>query len=343
MTGRPAAGSRAACAARPGLIDRHDLVAALDRAAGKQVTIISAPAGSGKTSLLQAWAERAGQQRRIAFMSVRPGQHDAQLFWLALLGAVRVATGGAEPPPAAPGFNGQAMVDKVRSELAASGGPFVLIIDDLHELSSAEAAGQLTALLTSLPPGVHAVVATRRDLPLRLHQLRLAGELAEIRAAQLRFTENETRELLSAAGLTLPDPVLAMLHQRTEGWAAGLRLAVLSLDGNPNPERFVAEFSGNDRTVAEYLMAEMLAVGLAEHRQHPYPPDLRQARRDRPVLGGAARPRTAAAVIRPRRIAPGSPDPGDAGSPDGSRPWVPWLTTPSCTSSGSTATSAPPC
>ncbi len=258
MTGRPAAGSRAACAARPGLIDRHDLVAALDRAAGKQVTIISAPAGSGKTSLLQAWAERAGQQRRIAFMSVRPGQHDAQLFWLALLGAVRVATGGAEPPPAAPGFNGQAMVDKVRSELAASGGPFVLIIDDLHELSSAEAAGQLTALLTSLPPGVHAVVATRRDLPLRLHQLRLAGELAEIRAAQLRFTENETRELLSAAGLTLPDPVLAMLHQRTEGWAAGLRLAVLSLDGNPNPERFVAEFSGNDRTVAEYLMAEML-------------------------------------------------------------------------------------
>jgi LuxR family transcriptional regulator, maltose regulon positive regulatory protein len=241
-----------------GLIDRHDLVAALDRAAGKQVTIISAPAGSGKTSLLHAWAERAGQQRRIAFMSVRPGQHDAQLFWLALLGAVRAATGGAEPPPAAPGFNGQAMVDKVLSELAASGGPFVLIIDDLHELSSAEAAGQLTELLTSLPPCVHAVIATRRDPPLRLHQLRLAGELAEIRAAQLRFTKDETRELLAAAGLALPDPVVAMLHQRTEGWAAGLRLAVLSLDGNPHPERFVAEFSGSDRTVAEYLMAEML-------------------------------------------------------------------------------------
>ena len=173
------------------LIDRHDLVAALDRAAGKQVTIISAPAGSGKTSLLQAWAERAGQQRRIAFMSVRPGQHDAQLFWLALLGAVRVATGGAEPPPAAPGFNGQAMVDKVRSELAASGGPFVLIIDDLHELSSAEAAGQLTALLTSLPPGVHAVVATRRDLPLRPHQLRLAGELADPRRAAALHRERD--------------------------------------------------------------------------------------------------------------------------------------------------------
>ncbi len=133
-----------------------------------------------------------------------------------------------------------------------------MIIDDLHELTSGEAADQLTALLTSLPAGVHAIVATRRDPPLPLHQLRLAGELAEIRAAQLRFTEDETRALLTAAGITLPDPVVATLHQRTEGWAAGLRLAALSLAGHPHPERFVAEFSGSDRTVAEYLMAEML-------------------------------------------------------------------------------------
>jgi LuxR family maltose regulon positive regulatory protein len=258
MPGMPSAGGRAASAARQRLISRHDLVAMLDRAVLKRVTIIAAPAGSGKTSLLRAWAERAGQERRIAFISVPPGQHDAQLFWLALLGAVRTATGGAEPPPPAPGFNGQVMVDTVRSELAKSGGPFVLLIDDLHELNSAAAAEQLTALLLSLPPGVHAVVASRRDPPLRLHQLRLAGELAEIRAAQLRFTENETRELLAAAGITLPDPVVAMLHQRTEGWAAGLRLAALSLAGHPHPEQFVAEFSGSDRTVAEYLMAEML-------------------------------------------------------------------------------------
>jgi ATP/maltotriose-dependent transcriptional regulator MalT len=206
-----------------GLIGRHDLVAALDRAAGKRVTIISAPAGSGKTSLLREWAERAGQQRRIAFMSVPPGQHDAQLFWLALLGAIRAATGGAEPPPAVPGFNGQAMVDKVRSELAEAS-PFGLIIDDLHELSSAEAVRQLTALLTSLPPGVHAVVATRRDLPLHLHQLRLVGELAEIRAAQLRFTENETRELLAAAGLAVLDDQLAGTGEIRNA-AAVIRLA----------------------------------------------------------------------------------------------------------------------
>ena len=250
-------GRRPAGTAPQRLIDRRDLVAALDRATATRVTVISAPAGSGKTSLLRTWAERAGRDRRIAFMSVRPDQQDAQLFWLALLGAVRVAT-GAEPPSPAPGFNGGAMVDKVRSELAAAGGGFVLVIDDLHELSSAEAAEQLTSLLTSLPADIHAVVATRGDPPLRLHRLRLAGELGEIRAEQLRFSQDETRALLTAAGIVLPDPVVATLHQRTEGWAAGLRLAVLSLAGHQDPVRFVAEFSGNDRTVAEYLTAEML-------------------------------------------------------------------------------------
>src|ERR1700729_2812929 len=109
-TGGPAAGARGAGAARPGLIDGHELVAALDRAAGKRVTVISAPAGSGKTSLLRAWAGRPGQDRRIAFVSVQRGQRDAQLFWLALLGAVRAAAGGAQSPPAAPGFKGHAMV-----------------------------------------------------------------------------------------------------------------------------------------------------------------------------------------------------------------------------------------
>src|SRR5580692_1972182 len=264
MTDMPAAAGsgRALGGAEPGLLRRHDLLAALDRAARKRVTIIAAPAGTGKTSLLRAWADQPGQDCRIAFMTVRPGQHDMQLFWLTLLGTVRAAAGtgegDAQLPPVTPGSNGSAIMDKVLSELAESCDRFVLIIDDLHELSSPEAAGQLTALLTRLPPGVRAVVATRRDLPLRLHKLRLAGELAEIRAAQLRFTEHETRQLLAAAGIALPDHVAVMLHQRTEGWAAGLRLAVLSLAGQSDPERFVAEFSGSDRTVAEYLMAEML-------------------------------------------------------------------------------------
>ena len=150
------------------------------------------------------------------------------------------------------------MVDRVLSELADARGDITLVIDDLHELNSPEALSQLTRLLMNLPPRVHAMLATRHDLGLRLHQLRLAGELAEIRAADLRFSERETRELLDASGIALSDAGAALLHQRTEGWAAGLRLAVLSLAGHADPERFVAEFSGSDRTVAEYLIAEML-------------------------------------------------------------------------------------
>jgi len=246
---------------KPRLIGRGDLLAALDRAVAKKVTIISAPAGSGKTSLLRAWADRPGQPYRLAVMQVQRDQHDAQQFWLALLSAVRQAsapTSRTEPPAATPDFNGRAMVDRVLSELADLRGLLILVIDDLHELISPDALAQLTRLLTNLPGDAHAVLATRRDLPLHLQQLRLAGELAEIRAADLRFSERETRELLDASGVALSDAGAALLHQRTEGWAAGLRLAVISLAGHPDPELFVAEFSGSDRTVAEYLIAEML-------------------------------------------------------------------------------------
>ncbi len=256
--------------AKPRLIGRGDLLAALDRAAAGKVTVISAPAGSGKTSLLRAWADRPGQPHRLAVVQVQRDQRDAQQFWLALLSAVRQASGtasGAEPPAATPDFDGWAMVDRVLSELADQRGRVILIIDDLHELHSPEALAQLTCLLTNLPPRVHAILATRRDLRLRLHQLRLAGELAEIRAADLRFTERETRELLAASGVALSEAGAALLHQRTEGWAAGLRLAAISLADHPDPERFVAEFSGSNRTVAEYLMAEMLDRQPAEVQQ----------------------------------------------------------------------------
>jgi LuxR family transcriptional regulator, maltose regulon positive regulatory protein len=245
----------------PRMVARDSLVTGLDRAAAGRVTIISAPAGSGKTSLLRAWASRPGQTHRIAFVPVRRDEQDAQLFWLALLNAVRSAAapaGEAERPAATPDLNLQTLADRVLSELAGLPGRVTLVIDDLHELNSPDALAHLSRLLTDLPPNGHVILATRRDLQLGLHRLRLAGELTEIRAADLRFTERETRELLDASGIALSEAGAALLHQRTEGWAAGLRLAVISLTGHPDPEGFVAEFSGTDRTVAEYLVAEML-------------------------------------------------------------------------------------
>ncbi len=243
------------------LIQRGELLASLDRAATAKVTLISAPAGSGKTSLLRAWADGAGQPYRLAVVQVRRDQQDSQQFWLAVLSAIRHApgmTGEGEQLAATPGFNEAAISERVLSELAAHHDRTFLVIDDLHELTSAEAFMQLTRLLEKLPQHVHAILATRRDLPLRLHKLRLAGELADIRAADLRFTERETRQFLEASGIALSEAGVARLHQRTEGWAAGLRLAAMSLASSPDPERFVAEFSGSSRTVAEYLLAEML-------------------------------------------------------------------------------------
>src|SRR6185437_3358702 len=119
----------------PGLIDRGDLLAALDSAVARKVTIISAPAGSGKTSLLRAWADRPDQPRRLAVVQVRRDQQDAQYFWLALLDAVRLVR-GAEAPAATPDFDAAAMADKVLAELAEAGGGIMLVIEDLHELNS---------------------------------------------------------------------------------------------------------------------------------------------------------------------------------------------------------------
>jgi hypothetical protein len=136
--------------AAPRLIGRGDLLAALDRAAASKVTIISAPAGSGKTSLLRAWADRPGQPHRLAVVQVQRDQHDDQQFWLALVSVIRQAFGttcNSEPPAATPDFNAPAMAGRVLSELTEADGDITLVVDDLHELTSPEALAQLT------PPG----------------------------------------------------------------------------------------------------------------------------------------------------------------------------------------------
>jgi LuxR family transcriptional regulator, maltose regulon positive regulatory protein len=244
-----------------GLLDRHDLLEMFERAVQKRVTVISAPPGSGKTSLLRLWAARTTNLRRVAFVSVERDEQDAQRFWSAVLDAIRHPTRSIVPethPAAAAAPDGDEVIDRVLSELQEPVEPVTLIIDDLHELRSADALTQLERLLATLPSRTSVALSSRRDPPIRLHQLRLAGEITEIRAGNLRFTEHEARELLAASGISLSDAGALALYKRTEGWAAGLRLAVISLSGHPDPERFVAEFSGGDRAVGEYLIAEML-------------------------------------------------------------------------------------
>lgn len=235
-------------------------MAALDRATLRRVTLISAPPGSGKTSLLRAWAERARTDRRVKFVPVQRDQHDALQFWRSVLNAIRQASAieAARLQAIEPAIEGDAFIDLLVSELADAGADLVLVIDDLHELRSPDALSQLETLLNLLPRSVHVVLSARRDPAVRLHQLRLAGEVSDLRSADLRFTLSETRELLAASGIALSDPLVSALYDRTEGWAAGLRLAAISLSGHPEPDRFVDEFSGTDRAIGEYLMAEML-------------------------------------------------------------------------------------
>jgi LuxR family maltose regulon positive regulatory protein len=196
----------------------------------------------------------------MAFVSVPRDQQDAQQFWLDVLDAIRKtdAVADSRRQAATPDFDGDAMVDTVVSELTKANGVVVLVVDDLHELSSAEALSQLEHLLWVLPKSAHVVLSSRRDPPIRLHKLRLADDVAELRAGDLRFTASETRELLDASEISLSDAAVAALYERTEGWAAGLRMAVIFLSGHPEPDRFVDEFSGTDRAIGEYLMAEML-------------------------------------------------------------------------------------
>jgi LuxR family transcriptional regulator, maltose regulon positive regulatory protein len=246
-------------AIRGRVVSRRALFERLGRTG--RVTQVSAPAGSGKTFLLRSWIDAAGLTERAAWVSVQDEEHDSQRFWVSVLDALRQTAAGSllvRPLTAAPDLDGWAAVERLLADLEPLEDQTWLLIDDAHELRPAEVQRQLELLLMRGPPTLRIVLATRHDLRLGLHRLRLEGELTEIRAAGLRFTLDEARALFGAAGVELPEPALTLLHARTEGWAAGLRLAALSLAGHPDPERVAAEFSGSERTVAEYLLAEVL-------------------------------------------------------------------------------------
>ncbi|HEX6712751.1 MAG TPA: AAA family ATPase, partial [Thermoleophilaceae bacterium] len=240
---------------------RDALVRVLCTAGPGGVTLLCAPAGSGKTVLLRSWAASGVSGDRIAWASVEPGEHDAQRFWPTLIDKLAAAMGDVglvERVGAASPYCTNDVIERLLSDLRALQEPTVLVIDDLHELRSAGALRLLERFLIRVPAQLTVVLATREEPQLALHRLRLAGTLTEIRGPDLRFSLHETRDLLEMSGITLSDDAVALLHERTEGWVAGLRLAAISLTGHPDPERFVREFSGSERTVAGYLMAEVL-------------------------------------------------------------------------------------
>jgi LuxR family maltose regulon positive regulatory protein len=225
-----------------------------------RVTVVSGPPGSGKTVLLRSWVSGAGLTERAAWVPVGRDGRDPQRFWLSVCHALRgtgPGSGLVQPLTAAPDLDGWEIVERLLTDLAPLDEPACLVIDDVHELGQ-DARRQLELLIMRAPTELRFVLATRHDMRLGLHRLRLEGELTEIREPQLRFTMAEARELFAAAGAELSESALMRLYERTEGWAAGLRLAALSLAGHPDPERFAKEFSGTERTVAEYLLAEVL-------------------------------------------------------------------------------------
>jgi LuxR family maltose regulon positive regulatory protein len=224
------------------------------------VTVVSAPAASGKTCVLRSWIVEAGLVDHVGWTAVRPGERDERRFWLSVISGLASIAGGEKLARlgAASVLGVELLVERLLSEVEALEEPSVLVIDNLHELRSAEAQAQLERFLTRLPAQLRVVLLTRAATVVRLHGLRLAGALTELRAPDLRFTLQETRELLEGAGIALSDAGVALLHERSEGWVGALRLAMTPLAAHPDPERFVSEFSGCERTVAGYLRAEVL-------------------------------------------------------------------------------------
>ena len=250
-----------------GLVERPRLFELLDHGTQNAVTLVAAPAGSGKTMLVSSWL-RSRAQLATAWVSIQRDETDATHFWGQVLDAVRDsgALDAHDPLTTLVPGGHEEFDQRLREGLARLEPTLLLVLDDLHHLRSEEALQALEQLLADAPPRLRTLITSRRDPKLGLHRLRLTGDLLEIRAADLDFTPAESAELLAAAGIDVGPEDVGRLHERTEGWAAGLRLAAMSLARHDAPDRFVAEFSGSERTVAEYLLGEVL---------HSQPPEVR--------------------------------------------------------------------
>jgi LuxR family transcriptional regulator, maltose regulon positive regulatory protein len=249
---------------RPDFLPRPRLAERLDEALGRGLVLVCAPAGYGKTSLLASWARHCPQP--VAWLSLDASDNDPARFWRHAVAALDAVCPGIGErvgpllgPPVPQSFEG--LVTALINELAERSGPsdVPLVLDDYHLVGSPPVHASVGFLLDHLPPGLHPVLASRADPPLALARLRARGQLTELRDAELRFTAEEAAAFLrETAGADLPDAAVAALAARTEGWAAGLQLAALSLRGQPDVDRFVAAFTGSHRFVLDYLTEEVL-------------------------------------------------------------------------------------
>jgi LuxR family maltose regulon positive regulatory protein len=245
---------------------RERLHALLDAAvaagdAGPPVTVVHAPAGAGKTAMLATWARR--QATRVAWVFLDSEDNDPSLLWAAILRALKLSgawdkDGTPEPVIPSPRTPPSALPAAVITAFEQLHAPVVLVLDGIHEVYSAESVRTLNNLLRHTPATLRVVLATRFQPPLILPRLKLEGRLREIGPDQLTFTVDEARELYANEGIPLTEAELSMLMERTEGWAAGLRLAAITLADASQPAELITGFTGDDRVVADYLVGEVL-------------------------------------------------------------------------------------
>ena len=251
---------------RPELVARPRLTGRLEQAVGRRLTLVSAAAGFGKTTVLAEWLKgRAGGERSVAWVSLDEGDNDPIRFLSYLVAALKMVEGRINESilaslrsPQPPSM--EAVVGILVNEIGTLPGEVTVVLDDYHLIDSEAVHGIVSFLLDRLPPNAYLVISTRNDPSLPLPRLRARGQMMELRAADLRFTTDEASAFLEeimALDLT-PDDVAA-LETRTEGWIAGLQLAALSMQGREDISGFVEAFTGSNRYVLDYLVEEVLA------------------------------------------------------------------------------------
>ena len=257
---------------RPRVVIRSRLIERLNEGMHDKLTLISAPAGFGKTALVSEWAAGQMSDKKVAWLSLDAGDNDPVLFLTYLISALQTlafrkvegisATIGTEalvslqsPQPS----SNELILTALLNDITTVPDNFTLVLDDYHVIDSKPVDNILTFLLEHLPPQMHLVITTREDPHLPLARLRARGQLTELRAADLRFTPAETAEFLNQVmDLNLSSEHISALETRTEGWIAGLQLAALSMQGSKDVSGFIREFTGDHRYIVDYLVEEVL-------------------------------------------------------------------------------------